>query len=94
MMNQFKKSLRSGACLTALSLALLCGCSKLSPENFEKVKTGMTTAEVKAILGNPSEVKTGDLLGVGTTTYIYKSGKKSAELSFINDAVMTKSGNF
>ncbi|MDL5047498.1 hypothetical protein QQ054_15895 [Oscillatoria amoena NRMC-F 0135] len=75
-------------------LTVVAACSKLSPENFEKVKTGMSTAEVKAIMGAPSDIKTGDILGVGTTTWIYKSGRKSAEFNFMNDALMTKSGNF
>jgi len=38
---------------------LLAGCgSKVSQSNFDKVKEGMTKAEVTAILGEPKETET------------------------------------
>jgi hypothetical protein len=41
--------------LTVLVLAalLLAGCSKLTAENYAKLKVGMSYAEVTAILGSP-----------------------------------------
>jgi hypothetical protein len=38
--------------LVAIALAA-AGCSKLTPENYAKIKPGMPFEEVKAILGNP-----------------------------------------
>ena len=37
----------------ALAIALLAGCSKLTMKNYSKLKSGMTTDEVTAILGEP-----------------------------------------
>ena len=40
---------------------LLSGCSKLTPENYAKLKSGLTYAEVKSILGEPARCD--DLVG-------------------------------
>jgi outer membrane protein assembly factor BamE (lipoprotein component of BamABCDE complex) len=40
---------------------LLTGCSKLTPENYAKLKPGLTYAEVKSILGEPARCD--DLVG-------------------------------
>ncbi len=40
--------------LTAL-LSVLSGCSKLTPENYNKLEVGMEYAEVVKIIGQPSE---------------------------------------
>lgn len=40
---------------------LLSGCSKLTPENYAKLKPGLTYAEVKSILGEPARCD--DLVG-------------------------------
>jgi hypothetical protein len=40
--------------LFSLCLAA-CGTSQLTQENFDKIHTGMTQAEVTAILGEPTE---------------------------------------
>ena len=40
---------------------LLSGCSKLTPENYAKLKPGLTYAEVKSILGEPTRCD--DLVG-------------------------------
>lgn len=39
--------------LTLLLFALLTGCSKLTMENYNKIRTGMHYDEVVAILGKP-----------------------------------------
>jgi hypothetical protein len=40
---------------------LLSGCGKLTPENYAKLKAGLTYAEVKSILGEPARCD--DLVG-------------------------------
>ena len=40
---------------------LLSGCSKLTPENYAKLKPGLIYAEVKSILGEPARCD--DLVG-------------------------------
>ncbi len=68
------------------------GCSKVTKENYTKVESGMTVQQVKDILGNPDETKSGgvSVLGVGadTTTMTWKSGDKSITVTFVNDKVV------
>lgn len=40
--------------------------SKVTKENYDKIKKGMTKAEVKKILGEPSSVSENETPGVGT----------------------------
>jgi len=48
--------------VVALAVGLVAaGCSKLTPENYAKLKPGLTYGEVTAILGSPSRCD--DLLG-------------------------------
>lgn len=50
----------------ALGLLVLLGaCSKVNPENYQKIESGMSRDEVYAILGQPDEVSGG---GVGSLT--------------------------
>jgi hypothetical protein len=46
-------------CLLAgvATLMLLAGCSKATPENFEKIQVGMKKADVHGHLGKPSKVE-------------------------------------
>lgn len=41
-----------------LLLLTLTSCNKVTKENFDQIKNGMTLEEVKAILGEPSDKKT------------------------------------
>ncbi|MDH4115683.1 MAG: outer membrane protein assembly factor BamE [Burkholderiaceae bacterium] len=45
--------MRTTFLLAAVILAA-AGCSKLTPENYAKVKTGMSYSEVTSILGAPA----------------------------------------
>jgi hypothetical protein len=45
-------NLKKSIALVALLIGL-SGCSKLTAENYEKLQTGMSIAEVNAILGSP-----------------------------------------
>ena len=80
----------------AVLLGGLGGCSsKISRENYDKVQTGMTVAQVKEILGEPAETKSGgaSVLGIGGTasTLTWKAGDKTITLTFVNDQLTTKS---
>jgi len=83
--------------LGALTLAG-CGGSKVSKDNFDKIKPGMTIAEVEAVLGKATDTKgvsgtIGDLAG-SAKTMIWKDGDKTITVNFVNDkvAAMTSSG--
>jgi len=59
-MNPLPTPLRRGACLAAA--LLLAACSKLSTENYSKLKAGMPFDEVRTILGEPTRCD--DALGL------------------------------
>lgn len=79
--------------ISAFGLLAACG-SRLTPANLDKIHNDMTTAEVKSILGNPSEVKTSGFMGLTSSTYVYKKGNNEVTITFVNDKVMTKAGSF
>jgi hypothetical protein len=79
-------------CCLALSLSA-CG-SKRTPENLTRIKNGMTSAEVKSILGKPDRVETATILGLEGSTFFYDQGETRVQISFINDAVTVKLGSF
>ena len=69
--------------LTSLAVFLF-GCSKLSQENYNKLKAGMAYDEVKTILGKPdscSEV-------LFTRNCTWGSEKKNVSVTFVGGKVM------
>jgi hypothetical protein len=81
------------AALAALCL-VISGCgSKVSKENFDKVKTGMTEKEVTDIMGAPTESTN---LGAGKDTnaksLVWRNGNDVYSVSIINDKVIAKMG--
>jgi hypothetical protein len=77
------------ACLAA-ALLLLAACSKVNPENFAKIQTGMTEQEVTAILGSPAESTSRDVLGVTGTSSRWVSGDTAITIRFVGGKVATK----
>ena len=81
-------------------LLLLCLCfalascgSKVSKENLERIKAGMTTEEVKAILGAPTDDKSKELPLVGETGMrVWKDGERAITVTFANGKVLTAHG--
>ena len=87
------KTIRALLILTAV--IALAACSKLTEDNLEKVHNGMTTDEVKAILGEPTSSQTGNALGIiSGTTYIYHTDKSDVKITFVNDKVIATEGSF
>lgn len=83
--------------LTAVMIAafFFTGCSKVSRENYDKIKTGMTLAEVEAVLGKGTEASgssasIGDLTGSAKVITWTRDGT-SITVTLVNDKVMTKS---
>ena len=64
--------------------ALLLGCSKLTMENYTRLKAGMTYAEVVKLLGKPDSCS--EALFVRNCTW--GSEKKNVTVNFMNDKVM------
>jgi outer membrane protein assembly factor BamE (lipoprotein component of BamABCDE complex) len=72
----------------------LAACSKLTQDNLEKVHNGMTTADVKALLGDPTSSSSGSFLGQSGTEYVYHTDKSDVKIDFVNDKVIATSGSF
>jgi hypothetical protein len=76
--------------LSALALATLLGCSKITQENFAKVKEGMSEQEVIAILGEPTESSSVNVLGISGTTARWVRGDTEVTIRFVNGQVALK----
>jgi hypothetical protein len=81
--------------IMAAALALTA-CSRLTEDNLQKIHNGMTTADVKAILGDPTDVKTssGPFGLLSGTTYTYHTSSSDVTITFLNDKVITTEGEF
>ena len=81
--------------LTITAALLVTACSRLTEANLQKVQNGMTTDEVKAILGDPTSSQTGSALGiVSGTTYVYHTDTSDVKITFVNDKVIATEGDF
>ena len=67
-----------------------CSGTKINQENFEKIKTGMTFAEVKVILGEPTESSSVDVAVFSGTTATWKKGETTINIQFMNGKVIAK----
>jgi hypothetical protein len=78
--------------LAALALAalLLAGCSRVTPENYQRLEAGMKRDEVHAILGKPDEVSGGEIGPLSVSTETWKGGKHVIQVSYAGDSVALK----
>ena len=87
---------RATATVLALALVLslsivLTGCERrISQENFQKIESGMTEAEVMEILGEPTEAASVGLGGWTGTTSTWKTEKGTIAIQFMNGKVAMK----
>jgi len=89
------------AVLLLAGILALDGCnsgpfSTLTQENLDKIQTGMSSAQVKAILGEPTGSKTEPIPIVGgtKTTFTYTNSQSNVVIVLKNDQVQTKEGTF
>lgn len=87
--------------LAGMVAAGLAACGGGSPltltqENLDKIQEGMSAAEVKAILGAPTDSKSEPIPIVGgtKTTYIYSNQEDRVVVVLKNDTVQSKEGHF
>lgn len=66
-----------------------CG-SRISQANFEKIQTGMTTAQVTAILGEPTESSSVDVAVFSGTVSKWQAGEVTITVQFVNGKVVAK----
>lgn len=84
----------------ALSLVLM-GCGGGSPltltqENLDKIHDGMSSSEVRSIMGAPTDSKDEPIPIVGgtETTYTYRNDSSEVVIVFKNDQETEKHGTF
>lgn len=80
--------------LLVIAMITFTACSKLNTANFDKIHNEMTPEQVKQILGEPTEIRSGGLLGFNGTVYVYKQDKTDIKISFIQGKVIAKDGSF
>jgi outer membrane protein assembly factor BamE (lipoprotein component of BamABCDE complex) len=86
-----RQQLMAGAVCLVISLSLIsCAGSKISQANFEKIKTGMTLAQVTAILGEPTEASSVDVAVFSGTVSKWKAGDITITIQFVNGKVVAK----
>lgn len=74
-------------------ILLLAACSsRVTPENYEKLQSGMSKAQVHTILGAPDSVTSDDIGNVlSLTKETWKSRKQSITVTYGNDSLALKS---
>lgn len=82
--------LARGALLAALVL-WLAACSRVTPENYNKLQAGMTREEVYAILGKPDDVGGGGIGRLEMSTENWRGRGHSISITFGNDKLVLKS---
>jgi len=94
-MNINLRSLKLGIVILALTALTACG-AKLTQENFDKVKVGMPSKEVKNLIGEPNQIDTISVPLLGSVTrYVYKPEQGQGEVSLLlrEDVVQSKIGS-
>ncbi len=83
---------QSWGVILALLLALTClACgSRVDLESFEKIKNGMTLAEVTAILGEPTESYSMNIGPVSGTMTKWQAKNGTIAIQFLNGKVVAK----
>jgi hypothetical protein len=69
------------AAALALILLISAGCSRLTMDNYNKIKAGMTYKEVVNILGSPDNCN--DMLGMRSC--VWGDKKKSITVAFMGE---------
>jgi len=77
-------ALRLRLLATVIAGFAAAGCSKLTPENYAKLKPGLTYEEVKAILGNPARCD--DLMGFKSCRW--GDDSRNVKVRFAGDQVL------
>lgn len=84
-----KLALISILILSVFSLAA-CSDSRLTQANFDKIRTGMTQAEVVAILGEPTESSSVGLAVFSGAMSTWKTANVTISIQFANGKVVAK----
>jgi rRNA processing protein Krr1/Pno1 len=67
-----------------ISLGILCGCSKLTMENYSKIKMGIGYGEVVKILGKPDNCSE----ALFVRNCVWGNEQKNITVNFMGDKVI------
>lgn len=80
------RALSIGLVVLAMGIA---GCNKVvTQENFDRVQTGQSEADVEHILGTPTTTQTEHGAMANIVTRTWKDGNKSITVHFLGDKVL------
>ena len=83
--------LRTVVLVMVICMSLVsCSSLKISQENFEKIQTGMSLAQVTDILGPPTESSSVDVAVFSGTVSKWKTGEVTITIQFVNGKVVAK----
>jgi hypothetical protein len=94
---------RQTVCLSAILLIAVCSTlawllsTRINEKNFNRIKDGMSVAEVRAILGDDDESHGGVILspdGHWLQDVEWRKGRNSIRVFFDNDKARNKHGRF
>ncbi|WP_148714983.1 outer membrane protein assembly factor BamE domain-containing protein [Chitinolyticbacter meiyuanensis] len=71
-------------------LLLLTACSRLTPEHYAQIETGMPRSQVVELLGEPDRSDGASVLGISGEHATWQSGNTTVTIRFVNDQVVTK----
>lgn len=74
--------------LAVAAVLFIAACSKLTPENYAKLKVGMDYAEVVKIIGDPGECSA----VLNAQNCQWKDGDKEVQVKFVAEKVIFVSG--
>jgi len=92
-MSLLRQQSRIAISLLATALLFLgsaCSDKRITKANVDEVTEGMAKKQVESILGQPTAIDTKDILVTRKTTYVYRQGKESVTIIFIDDKVHSK----
>jgi outer membrane protein assembly factor BamE (lipoprotein component of BamABCDE complex) len=92
-MSFIKQQSKIAIILLATALLFLgngCSDKRITKANVDEVTEGMAKKQVESILGQPTSIDAKDILVTKKTTYIYRQGKDSVTIVFIDDKVHSK----
>jgi hypothetical protein len=76
--------MRTGSIVLAVAAVMLAGCSKLTMDNYTKVKTGLEYSQVVAIIGKPDSCSE----ALFVKSCVWGDEQKNITVNFVSDKVM------
>ncbi len=77
--------------LVVAAALLAAGCSKVTQENFARIRDGMSEQEVRDVLGAPTESSSLGALGLSGTNSKWVTPDAVITIQFVNGKVRLKS---